>query len=277
MRHIDSLNDYDSGRSLPFVVNSEMVGRIRRPWCEVLSAFTEFTVTADEVRLKAGDNPASRTALLADAAQRLAEQGYFKLRNEPYRVATSWDTEPVATLDRGAVQFFGIASYGVHVNGVVERPDGHHMWIARRARDRMTWPGMLDNMIGGGLAAAYTAEETLIKEADEEAGFGPEIAGKAKPVGFLSYAVDTDHGVRRDGIFAYDLVMSEDLIPISKDGEVERFDLMPIEDVTELVAHSDQFKPNCNLVIIDFLIRHGYLKPDTKGYVTLANGLKSWI
>ena len=37
---------------------------------------------------------------------------------------------------------------------------------------------------------------------------------------------------------------------------------------------ADEFKDNCNLVIADFLIRHGCLTPDMRGYLQLLRGLR---
>jgi hypothetical protein len=42
------------------------------------------------------------------------------------------------------------------------------------------------------------------------------------------------------------------------DGEVESFELVPVHEVAELVRTSNAYKPNCSLVIINFLFRHGY-------------------
>jgi hypothetical protein len=41
----------------------------------------------------------------------------------------------------------------------------------------------------------------------------------------------------------------------------------------ELVKHGSAFKLNCNLVIIDFLIRHGYIGPEDEEYLTLLGAL----
>lgn len=44
--------------------------------------------------------------------------------------------------------------------------------------------------------------------------------------------------------------------------QVEEFALWPIERVAHTVATTTEFKTNCNLVIIDFLVRHGFITPD---------------
>ena len=41
-------------------------------------------------------------------------------------------------------------AYGVHINGYVETPDGLELWVARRSKDKPTWPGKLDHIVAGG-------------------------------------------------------------------------------------------------------------------------------
>ena len=67
------------------------------------------------------------------------------------------------------------------------------------------------------------------------------------------------YGLRDDLIFSYDLELPLDFQPSNKDGEVEDFQLWPVERVMEVVAGGDEFKFNCNLVLIDFFIRHALL------------------
>jgi hypothetical protein len=59
-----------------------------------------------------------------------------------------------------------------------------------------------------------------------------------------------------------------------QDGEAEGFQPLPVLEIARLVASTDQFKSNCNLVLIDFLLRHGYLTPDMPGYPQLLCGLR---
>jgi len=59
-----------------------------------------------------------------------------------------------------------------------------------------------------------------------------------------------------------------------QDGEVESFELLDIDKVAKIISETDDFKDNCNLVIIDFLIRHGVLKPESRGYLDLLSGLR---
>ena len=47
----------------------------------------------------------------------------------------------------------------------------------------------------------------------------------------------------------------------------------PVETVMDIVRQTEEFKPNCNLVIIDFLIRHGLLSAGDRGYAQLVSDL----
>jgi hypothetical protein len=48
---------------------------------------------------------------------------------------------------------------------------------------------------------------------------------------------------------------------------------MPASAVLDRVRTSDDFKFNVNLVILDFALRHGILRPDDREYLDVATGL----
>jgi hypothetical protein len=56
--------------------------------------------------------------------------------------------------------------------------------------------------------------------------------------------------------------------------QVEEFMLWDLERVAGVISGSEEYKPNCCLVIIDFLIRHGYLTPEEPGYLDLVRSLR---
>ena len=62
----------------------------------------------------------------------------------------------------------------------------------------------------------------------------------------------------------YDLPLPPSITPVPKDGEVESFMLMDLEEVKKRLA-AGEFKPNCAVVMLDFLIRHGILTRDEDG------------
>ena len=63
-------------------------------------------------------------------------------------------------------------------------------------------------------------------------------------------------------------------LSLLQDGEVESFELMDIEKVADLISNTNEFKDNVNLIIIDFMIRHGVFKPESPGYLELVAGLR---
>ena len=119
----------------------------------------------------------------------------YKWRHEFFAVAPRWQAPPIFKLDRGAVGFFGIRSYGVHLNGW--RRDGGELklWIGKRALDKKVAPGKLDNMVAGGIGFGHGAFETLVKEAAERVGF-------ADPYHF-SRAFKAVHGVAPRALLHY--------------------------------------------------------------------------
>jgi hypothetical protein len=55
-------------------------------------------------------------------------------------------------LERAAMIYFGIPSFGVHVNGFVRDPVTKRpaaVWIAKRSMSKATYPGLLDQMVAG--------------------------------------------------------------------------------------------------------------------------------
>ena len=149
------------------------------------------------------------------------------------------------------------------------------MWLGRRARDRLIYPGCLDNMVAGGLPWQISLEENLLKECQEEAGLPVELVRQAVPTGMVSYNRVAERGYRPDVLYCYDLELSPGFVPQNTDGEVESFILLPVQEVARLVRETDEFKLNCNLVVIDFLLRHGYVDPEDDEYLELAIGLRS--
>ena len=100
-----------------------------------------------------------------------------------------------------------------------------------------------------------------------------KIAALSKPAGAITYCVEQAEGLRRDVLSIYDLVLPEDFEPENTDGEMEDFRLMTMDELSSCVQDTCDFKYNCSIVVIDFFIRHGYIKPNHKDYLKLINSL----
>ncbi len=210
-------------------------------------------------------------AALPAIAQALSRRGFFGWRQEAFDVRATPEGASLAKIDRGALPSFGIQAIGVHVNGLVQRPDGLYLWIARRARDKQLDPGKLDHIVAGGVPAGLDARATLIKEAAEEASVPAALAAEATQMATLYYSMERAEGLRRDWLYCYDLLLPPAFTPVAADGEVEAFELWPIEKVMRTVRTTDDFKFNVNLVLIDLFIRRGLITDAAALRRALAN------
>ena len=203
----------------------------------------------------------------------LCREKLFRHRAEPFDVRAEPDGPVLATLDRGALPAFGILADGVHLNGLVEREDGTHLWVGRRAPDKLLDPDKLDHLVAGGVAAGYDGRRTLEKEGQEECGLPAELARAAVAVGTVRYAMARPEGLRRDRLLCFDLVLPDAFRPVPNDGEVAEFTLLPIEQVFALVRDTDRFKFNVNLVLIDLFLRRGLIDPASPDGLELRKSL----
>lgn len=232
-----------------FVLGATPVGWVAPNFAAALARQPGITSAADAVTLAEAER-------LPGLARRLSEDGHYRFRREAFDVrGDRQDGEALATIDRGALPSFGIVAHGAHLNGLVRRSDGLHLWVGRRAADKLLDPNKLDNLAAGGVAAGSTPAATLVKEAGEEAGIAPELAARAMPVGCIRYAMERPEGLRRDVLHCFDLELPESFMPRPVDGEISDFELWPITRVLTAVRETDEFKFNVSLVLIDLFRR----------------------
>ncbi len=249
LRHIQACNNVElPGDRLPFRIGAAQVGWLKPDFAARLAGFPEITTEADGVTLADG-------AALPAISRQLSDAGCYRWRGENFDIRAEPEGRVLARLDRGALPTFGVLAMGVHVNGLVHRRDGLHVWIARRAASKQLDPSKLDHVVAGGVPAGLSPAETLVKEAEEEAAIPASLAHQAVEVGRIGYAMERAEGLRRDLLYCYDLHLPEDFLPHAADGEVEAFELWPIERVVQTVRNSDAFKFNVNLVLIDLFQR----------------------
>jgi 8-oxo-dGTP pyrophosphatase MutT (NUDIX family) len=276
LRHIRACNAYRPERFLPLWHDGARLGLVRRDNAEALRRFPAvFEVTADDVRLVAPGGFADLSVAVDDVVEHLVGDGLVpKWRNEFFAVAPRWGARPHFKLDRGAVSFFGVRAYGVHLNGYRRDRGRLELWIGRRAPDKKVAPNKLDNLVAGGIGFDHGLVETLVKEAHEEATMPKALVARAVPTGALSYRMETKEGVRDDVLFLYDLEVPADFEPRNTDGEFVEFLLMDATEAVARVSAGDDFKFNVSLVLIDFALRHGLVTADDPDYLDLVTGLR---
>ncbi|WP_421991108.1 DUF4743 domain-containing protein [Roseococcus sp.] len=275
-RHIDACNNTPSpNHLLPFHFGAEQVGWVSAELARALTFFPrDFHFEGRGVSM-AGRlrTPGMRSDALAATTRELAKQGFGRIRGELFDIRAEADGPVLGTLDRGAIPQFGVIGQGVHLNGLVRRADGLHVWIGIRARDKAVAPGLVDNLVAGGIPAGLGPEETLLKEAGEEASLPPELAAMARRTGRLSYILSNDEGLRRDVLHVFDLEIPESFVPTPNDDEVERFELWPAARLLDFVRETEEVKFNVNLVLIDLFLREGLIDPAGAEGRALREGL----
>jgi isopentenyldiphosphate isomerase len=276
LRHIKRLNHWNPAHFKSLYFQGLRIGRLKKPLWEALGNWPD-AFRHDEQGLHLEDRYDSfeaRTQLFAEITSALVERGVIShIHGEQYPVTHGGRETAIATVDRASASYFGLRAYGQHLNGYVRDGDELKLWIARRAPDRRVFPDCLDNMVAGGLPHNLSLADNLLKECIEEASLPPGLANQARPVGVLTYCTETEVGLKPDTLYCYDLEIPREFIPSNSDGEVAEFMLLGVDEVARLVAQTDEFKLNCNLVVIDFLVRHGIINPELAGYLDLVQGL----
>lgn len=260
-----------------------------------LSNLPDWDVDSDAsprlVTLITGDNERTRSAAVAKTTAAMKATGHWKVldkwRSELYPIYGPRN-ELLFTIERSASPLFGVVTYGVHMTVYsytsTSFEEGQEpemiIWVPRRSSTKQTYPSMLDNTVAGGIAAGEVPFESLVREAMEEASLPePLIRRKAKATGCVTYfhIRDSRAGgevglLQPECQYCYDLDLTgeEGIECKPNDDEVEGFEILTIEQV-KAALEKEEFKPNCALVMIDFLVRHGFItKENEKNYAEIV-------
>lgn len=207
----------------------------------------------------------------------LAEEGFYTSHHELFDVIPTLGAPALGRIDRGALPLFGFVAVGVHMNGLVYRENTLHLWIGRRSAHKRLDPAKLDHLVAGGVSAGLSPQEALAKEAAEEANIPSSLIAQAVEIGRIVYALNRPEGLRRDILYCYDLILPETFTPSATDGEVDSFELLPLEDVFSFVQTTEAFKFNVSLVLIDLFLRLGLIDPTSAIGQQLRQGLNEGI
>ncbi|XP_065837997.1 uncharacterized protein [Oscarella lobularis] len=285
VEHIHKCNRFSKDRlsqdCFSFFVDSEQLGIIRD---DILIHFERFPSVFDV-------NRTNRTVKLSDTLKtsetrseamervliQLRDEKVIKClqgwRNECYSVTKNFMETPVFAIERAAAGLLGVKQYGCHLSAYYRSDSEYYMWIGRRSPQKQTFPGMLDNTAAGGMSVGMNPTDTIVKECQEEAGILPELSVKACSVGTISYFYEDERGLFPETDFLFDLEVPRDFIPRPIDEEMAEFYCWSANEVKTKLC-SGEFKPNCALILLDFLIRHGLLSPDKEPlYSQLVSGI----
>jgi 8-oxo-dGTP pyrophosphatase MutT (NUDIX family) len=256
----------------PWFAGGEQVGYVHQQRLgELLAPPSPFQRVEGRLELSS-PSPAARSAAIAAWLPGLVARAAIRPLTRELYAAAGASGQQQLLVDRAAVPWLGVRAAGVHLNGYVGRSADLQLWVARRARGKATFPGHLDNLVAGGQAHDFTPVATLQKECHEEAGMSAALAATARLVTTLRYLQQDGLGLKSDTLAIFDLELPAAWRPTPVDGEVEAFALWPVASVIASLAGDGLWKPNCALVAIDFLLRHGCL--DTE--VTAAGRQRLW-
>ena len=262
---IEAARARDIGARLPFHILDQgrpvPVGSVARAHLPALAGWADaLQISGQAVTL--GLPAAQRDAFLAAANRQLRQAGLIKAwRDETYPVLAASGQGPLlATLERAASRFWGTLSFGAHCNGYLVGPNGRpsHLWIARRAFGKAVDPGLLDNLIGGGVPWGQTPAETVLREGWEEAGLRPAQMQALRPGRRFTVLRDVPEGLQHEQVSVYDLALPADVQPQNQDGEVHSLALLPLDQALAHAAGGDM-TVDATLATLDFALRHRLL------------------
>lgn len=249
-------------RRVPFCVGDLVVGSVAAGELAALSAFDELQVHDDGVVLAVA--PDERDAALARINAALRDAGRLRgWRDEPFPLYDPATLTVLAHFERAAARYWGTLTLGAHATGWVAGPDGRPaaLWIAQRSFTKSTDPGLHDNLIGGGVPIGQTPEETLVREAWEEAGLDPALMAPRRPGRVLRTVRDIPEGLQHELIHGWDIELPAGIVPRNQDGEVHAFRLLEVEAALALAATA-AMTVDAALVTLDFAVRHALVDDD---------------
>ncbi|MFM0173754.1 NUDIX hydrolase [Paraburkholderia sediminicola] len=262
---ITAARRFDVQAHVPFWIDAEQVGWIRVSDVPLLARWPDvFDIDSARVTLAAPFNTVDlRSAALGSVIGALAAEDRIPgWRNETYAIRNAFDAPPLAYIERAASRFFGTMTYAVHLNGVVEYADrAPQLWIARRSDTKATDPGMLDNVVAGGIGWGFGIEATLIKECWEEAGIPEEIAAHAVAGRTAHVLQSLPEGTQAEQIFIYDLALPADFAPRNQDGEVGEHRLARIDEAARWIEEG-VMTVDASLATLDCLLRRRWIDED---------------
>src|SRR4051812_49148718 len=262
--------------ALPFYVKEHVVGWLRPSFADQLRRWPHVFEVGDAFAILRArpDTAQGRSAAVAEVIRELAKDGIITgWRDELVSVMHHYGQPELMRIERAASRHFGIMGYGAHLNGFTRRGGLAQAWIARRSPDKSVDPDKLDNLVGGRVPAGLSVDETLRKEAWEEAGLAPALLAGLNCLGAVRVEYSVPEGLHREILFVHDLWLPDDFKPVNQDGEVAEIKLMRVEDVLQSLL-AGEFTLDSGVVMIDGLLRLGAVLPEDKQYLDLLRLMK---
>ena len=136
-------------------------------------------------------------------------------------------------------------------------PDGG-MWCGRRAFDKATDPGLLDNLAAGGISADEDHAHCAVREIFEEAGLVRALTDMHQPPLEILTERPVLEGWHSERLYVYTVTVKEGEVPKNRDGEVVDFLCLRFPDVLKRLR-AGEFTPDAACAIASSVLRGGLL------------------
>ncbi|UOD51507.1 NUDIX domain-containing protein [Orrella daihaiensis] len=161
------------------------------------------------------------------------------------------DNNAIAAIERGAVRPLGLLTRAVHLNAWSRTGK---LWVARRALDKATDPGMWDTLVGGLVGRGESDDLALERESAEEAGLSEaQIQGREPIQSIYRMRRRVPEGFQYEEVLTSDCVLADDVKPKNQDGEVMEIACLPTADI-EAMLLAGEFTVEASIVIAQSLL-----------------------
>lgn len=161
----------------------------------------------------------------------------------------------IIAVSRSLLFFFGFPAYGVHCNGWSKEKKQLFFYLSKRSSKLKKYPGLYDNLIGGGQPSNLSFKENLYKEGFEEVGVKKSFFKNSKLESIINYCHIKDNLLHSSIIATFDVEVSKKFEFSNNDDEVEKVEKFELNETLKLLEEK-KLKPNCIIPISDFLIRN---------------------
>ncbi len=233
----------------PFEIDADVVGSVTPNDAVWFAEQIPGLVIQDQCLSIAPYCSPDAPSVLAQMATLLDQKGRLgKWRNELLRV-TGDSGQVRGLIERAAVRPLGIRTFAVHLVAYASNDElltknqqsVDAMWVQQRALDKATDPGLWDTCAGGLAAGTESLLVSLEREVQEEAGLDlQQLQQRGHSIVRLP-SIQTQRkipeGALVEELLCWEITLPANETPVNQDGEVEKFELWPIQKIIEGIAN----------------------------------------
>jgi isopentenyldiphosphate isomerase len=227
----------------------EPIGYIHKSFVAQMKWAKSWSVdeSTSSLTLNGGSTVEERSHIIQKTLQSGEQEGLVenhKIWGEALFPIYAKDGYHVFNIDLCGLDIFGVICQGVHLTAFVRTVNGPRYWVQRRGRDKLPFPGMLDNTVASNLLVGEKPLEKLIRKAGTEASIPASyLIEHVIPCGTVTYQMATTAagapGCQRHVQHVYELELPDNFRPRSSDGEVEGFELMTISEIGDALMNGE--------------------------------------